>query len=216
MIPVYAIFAALFWGRVLERLMAGTRLVFAAQSHYRSGDRGHRRGCNPGSSGDYPSHRLGFSLSAEFDTDNEHFAQESAMVGGAPFRGRTANMIGRSIDHSVDWLDLHAIDGSLSQTAGNELRLVGLNYFGIPSLFEYTSTITPFFYALTSRLLARPGDRQMRSIVVLRRIDPRILAMLGVRFVITDREYGGPARIFASASRTKIELCTFMNSITQI
>ena len=109
-------------------------------------------------------------------------------------------MIGRSIDHSVDWLDLHPIDSDLAQTDGNELRLVGLHYFGIPTLFEYTPTITPFFYALTSRLLTLPGDKQMRSVIVLRKIEPRILKMLGVRFVITDREYDGPATLRVSSS----------------
>jgi hypothetical protein len=64
--------------------------------------------------------------------------------------------------------------------------VTGLHAFGIPSLFEYAPTITPAFYAVTSRLLSEPGDAQMRSVTVLRRVDPRILAMLGVRFVITD------------------------------
>ena len=77
------------------------------------------------------------------------------------------------------------------------MRLVGLNYFGIPSLFEYSATISPFFYAVTSRLLALPADKQMRSVIVLRDIDPRILAMLGVRFVLTDREYDGPVNFRA-------------------
>jgi hypothetical protein len=107
-------------------------------------------------------------------------------------------MTGRSINRNVDWLDLHSKDYYLTLEIGNEYRLVGLNYFGIPTLFEYTPNITPFFYAITSRLLAPPDDLQMRSVVVLRHIDPRILAMLGVRFVITDREYDGPANLRAS------------------
>ena len=50
---------------------------------------------------------------------------------------------------------------------------------------------------MTSRLLALPADKQMRSVIVLRDIDPRILAMLGVRFVLTDREYDGPVSVRA-------------------
>ena len=107
-------------------------------------------------------------------------------------------MIGRSVDRNVGWLDLHAMDGALADVTGNELRLVGLHYFGIPGLFQYAPTISPFLYAAATRLLAPPGDQQMRNVMVLRDFDPRILAMLGVRFVVTDREYDGPARLRAT------------------
>ena len=118
-------------------------------------------------------------------------------------------MIGRSIDRNIDWLDLHAIDGALIRATGNDHRLVGLHYFGIPGMFVYTPTISPFFYAVTSRLLAKAGDMQMRSVMVLREIDPRILAMIGVRFVITDRMLKGRPP-FVPSFQSKIEVCTFM------
>ena len=127
-------------------------------------------------------------------------SQETGLRLGSTFRGRTANMIGRSTDRNINWLDLHSIDGALIRATGNEQRLVGLHYFGIPGMFVYTPTITPFFYALTSRLLAKPGDKQARSVVVLREIDPRILAMVGVRFVVTDRIFEGEATLRATFS----------------
>lgn len=110
-----------------------------------------------------------------------------------PFRGRVATLTGRTIDHGVSWLDLHSYDFSLEHRFGNEMRLVGLNFFDVPALFQYGSTMTPAFYALTSRFLSDPRDTQMRSVSAWRRYDPKLLALLGVRFVITDSPINGLA-----------------------
>jgi hypothetical protein len=130
-------------------------------------------------------------------------AADSGLDGDRVFRGRTANMVGRSIPRGIDWLELHRIDGALTGTIGNELRLVGLHAFGVPGLFQYTPTISPSFYALTSRLLALPDDKQLRNVVVTRKFEPRILAMLGVRYVITDLAYDGAATLRASLPTAK-------------
>ena len=128
----------------------------------------------------------------------ELLVENTGLPPGSAFRGRTATMTGRAITGNVNWLELHGLDGALAATARNELRLVGLNYFDIPTLFEYTPTISPAFYAVMTRLLALPGDRQMRNVIVTRQINSRVLAMLGVHFVITDRKYDGPARLRAT------------------
>jgi hypothetical protein len=197
-IPLYAIFALLFWARMLERLwssrgwvlpnspdvdvklLGGAIIVVLALAVVTS------------------RKDFGFPYPPESTPITSLLSRETGLRPGSAFRGRTANMTGRSIDRNVDWLDLHGIDGGLVQATGNELRVVGLHYFGIPGLFQYTPTISPFLYAVTSRLLGLPGDKQMRNVIVLRDISPRILAMLGVRFVITDREYDGPASLRTS------------------
>ena len=51
--------------------------------------------------------------------------------------------------------------------------------------------MTPAFYAFTSRLLSDLRDKQVRSVSVLRRYEPTLLAMLGVRFVVTDAPIAG-------------------------
>jgi hypothetical protein len=122
-----------------------------------------------------------------------YVSDESKLDVGSLFRGRTANMSGRSIVKKIDWSTLHGIDGSMNELVGNDFRLIGLHYYGVPGLFEYTPTISPFFYAFTTRLLGIPGDKQIRNVLVLRRINPEILRLLGVRFVVTDAEYQGPA-----------------------
>ena len=197
-IPLYALFAAYFCGRVLERLwrLRGWVLLSGADAEIRL------VGASivailtlaiATSRSDY-----GFPYPPASTEITDIVSRETGLQLGSVYRGRTADMIGRSIARSVDWLDLHGIDGSLAGATGNELRLVGLHYFGIPGLFQYTPTITPFMYAVSSRLLALPGDKQMRNIMVLRDIDPRLLAMLGVRFVITDRAYNGPVTLRAT------------------
>jgi hypothetical protein len=129
-----------------------------------------------------------------------YLAAESGLSPGSIFRGRTANMVGRSIHANVDWLTLHELDGSINNAIGNELRLTGLHYFGIPGLFQYTPMVTPFLYVFSTRLLGLPGDKQNRNVLVLRRMDPRILRLLGVRFVVTDEDYQGDADLRATVS----------------
>jgi hypothetical protein len=185
-IPLYAIFAVLFWATILERLwrlrgwpsptvavlepeLVGAAIVVVLVLVIST-----------------PRQDYGFPYPPRSSQITNILAQETGLPLGSAFRGRTVDMIGASISRNVDWLNLHAIDGSLADATGNELRLVGLHYFGIPGFFQYTPTISPFLYAVTTRLLALPGDKQMRNVLVLRKNDPRILAMLGVRFVITD------------------------------
>ena len=54
-------------------------------------------------------------------------------------------MTGRSIDRDVDWLDLHTSDYHLELSTGNEMRLVGLNYFGIPAFLNIVRRSARFF-----------------------------------------------------------------------
>jgi hypothetical protein len=203
-IPVYAIFAAHFWGhliraawrfggwawpdvRVLEAgilcLGAAAVLTVAALTPSRSDD---------------------FRFPPAATPITRYLAQGTELRPGSVFRGRVANMDGRSIDGSLSPRELHQPDRSLPAT-GNPMRQFGLHYFGVPELYEYTPTITPFFHAVTTRTLALPGDRQQRSVLLLRDFNPRILAMLGVRFVVTDREFDGPADLrmsFRGAGQT--------------
>jgi hypothetical protein len=133
-----------------------------------------------------PDMDAGFHYPPAATEITSRLASEVGLPLGSVFRGRVHNAMWRNLGKNTNWFDVYATDRKLSVAIGNELRLVGLNYFDIPTLFQYTPTITPLFYALTSRTLALPGDRQVRNAMVLRGADQRILAMLGVRFVIAD------------------------------
>ena len=113
-------------------------------------------------------------------------SEEIGLRPGKPFRGRVATLTGRAFTGSASWFDLHTADYALIRSLGNDHRGVGLWYHDIPTLFVYNALISPPFFAVTRRFLERPGDRQMRNVMTLRRIDLRILRALGVRFIITD------------------------------
>jgi len=70
----------------------------------------------------------------------------------------------------------------------NIFRLVGLWEFGIPTLEEYSQLVTPSYYYLTSRLLNRPIDYQSRNFVLISKINGPVLKMMGVRFIISDKQ----------------------------
>lgn len=196
-VPLYAIFAAYFCARIVGSISARTgwqpptrvvelgimasgvalAIAFAATS---------------------PVYDYYFHFPQRSNSMIGLLADESAMPPGSEFRGRTAVMTGRTIEQSISWPQIHNIGGGIWKGTGNDMRAAGLHQFDIPGLFQYGSTMTPAFYAFTSRLLARPGDGQMRNVSVLRRIDPRTLAMLGVRFVVTDAPYEGAATLRAT------------------
>lgn len=197
-IPLYAIFATYLLERVAKAIWRSRKLTNLSETAVVAAIVAIEIFVVLGLALKSPSGGYGFVFPPKPNALTSYLAAESALGPGSTFRGRTANMTGRSISEGIDWLVLHGLDGPLSTAIGNEVRLVGLNYFGIPSLFEYTPTITPFLYAFTTRLLAATGDKQMRNVLVLRKIDPRILRMIGVRFVITDKEYQGDASLRSS------------------
>lgn len=116
----------------------------------------------------------------------EKLREEIGLVSGRAFHGRVATFTGQSLSSGSTWTDLHALDFQLVRSVGNDHRTVGLWYYNIPSLFEYSPFITPAFYLVMRTFLAKPEDHQLRNVMTLRQIEPRILRALGVRYFITD------------------------------
>jgi len=113
--------------------------------------------------------------------------REIGLKPGTEFRGRVATFTGRRrLDIPVSWLDLHAVDYQIIRRLGNDHRMVGLWYYDIPTLTEYSPLITPPFHLFTKTLFSLPADRQIRTVMTLRHPAPRLLAAIGVRFVVTD------------------------------
>lgn len=112
---------------------------------------------------------------------------------GAPFRGSVATFTGyRNKPDGACWTDFHFDDSVLYRELGCELRAMGLWYHGIPTLHEYNQMMTPPFYFMTSRILARPQDVQRRAVIVLTRPDIPYLRSLGVRYIVTDQPLEHP------------------------
>jgi len=119
------------------------------------------------------------------------------IVPGSAFRGSVVSLFGvsggplaKTLGYQDDvpydkWIMTAARD-QLSKEYGNSHMLDDLWRFGIPTLEEYSPLLSPFFYITVSRFLSRPQDYQSRNYAVVTKPDIKILAALGVRFVLTD------------------------------
>lgn len=117
----------------------------------------------------------------------QELQQEIALELGGKFRGSVATFTCR-LPPGGTWADVYEIEAHTSVSTGNEHRSFGLWYFNIPTLHEYNQFMTPPYYLMTTRMLARPEDVQRRSVVVLTRPNIPYLRSLGVRYMITDQE----------------------------
>jgi hypothetical protein len=123
----------------------------------------------------------------------DYLQKEIALHPGEPFRGYEASFFGYDdADGGVDWPALHTQQGILAGAIHNDLRMLGLWKFSIPTLFYDIQSENPWLFYVNKRLLARPQDRQRRDAPVQSRPDVPLLASLGVRFVITSSNENMP------------------------
>ena len=118
----------------------------------------------------------------------EVLRQQVSLRAGEPFRGLVATFDGVPSGGHGDWLKIHESTETLLLDTGNDHRTVGLWKFDIPTLFQYHTFITPPYYLTVTDFLATADDHQLRSVIVMTRIDPLMLALWGVRYVITDMQ----------------------------
>lgn len=71
----------------------------------------------------------------------------------------------------------------------NDLGAFGLRHFNIPTFDQMTHNITPQFYLTVRELLTRPDiDAYDRHFTLVTRPNERIMALLGLRYLIADYE----------------------------
>jgi hypothetical protein len=116
---------------------------------------------------------------------------EITLTPGETFRGRVAVMIGRILPRGKGWLDITRVNYLAQLATGNLHGGPDLWRDQIPTLMEYSPLITPAYFVMSRVFLTEPDDVITRSAIAPRRVDIRMLKMLGVRFVITDRPVGG-------------------------
>ena len=117
-------------------------------------------------------------------------AAEVALLPGWTFRGRVANVAGGDFDPqyvSAPFINQHIYDHVSLFFSGNDHRANGLWYYDIPTLFEANQFTSPFFHLLNARLLNASGARDMRSYETQSVVNDRILALLGVRYLLSDK-----------------------------
>ena len=86
------------------------------------------------------------------------------------------------------WARIHRFENFIFDQTGNEHRGTGFIYFGIPKISTYTALLSPSFFRFSTDYLSLAQDRQIRNEPVLRRLDLDIFRMIGVRFVVSNRE----------------------------
>jgi hypothetical protein len=132
-------------------------------------------------------------------------ANSIGIAPGAPFRGRVATFQAQNLQRSVSWTDMHILDHGRVVAAGTDYHMIGMWAYGIPTLFEYSPTMSPAFYRTMTRLFARKDDLQMRNVLVVRRIVPSALAIFGVRYVVTDAPQPAPLQLVMREQATPAE-----------
>jgi hypothetical protein len=65
--------------------------------------------------------------------------------------------------------------------------MYGLWYYDIPTLFESNQFSSPFFHLVNARLLNAPGAIDVRSYEAQSVVNDRIMALLGVRYLLSDK-----------------------------
>ena len=116
----------------------------------------------------------------------EYLRGQVGLAPGAPFRGRVVTLTGQRLPGPATWPQMFEFDMRLIRALGNEHRSIGLWYYHIPTLMEFSQTLPPLIYQVVKRYLARQGDPQYRSLLNIRHANIHVLRLLGVRYVLTD------------------------------
>jgi hypothetical protein len=131
---------------------------------------------------------------------SKFLAGEIAIKPGAVFRGRVANIAGTDFEPqwaSAPMITQHNYDILNLFFAGNDHRLYGLWYFGIPTLLEFNHFSSPFFHLVNARLLNKPNVYDLRSYDIQSVVNDRVMALLGTRYLISDRAQPGRKPVFS-------------------
>ena len=121
---------------------------------------------------------------------SKFLTDELALQPGSVFRGRVASVAGTDFESqwaSAPMITQHNYDVMSLFFTGNDHRLYGLWYFGIPTLIELNQFSSPFFHLVNARLLNAPGTKDLRSYEIQSIVNDRIMALLGTRYLISDK-----------------------------
>ena len=131
--------------------------------------------------------------------------QVLAVSPGSKFKGREMTFTGLNLTDGISWNDLQKNDyAPIISEFGTDFRKADLWIRSIPTLTEYSQTITPTSYRLLLALLGKAGDKQVRNILTLRRVNSSALAMLGVTLIVTDKKFKNLELLETLKSKTNL------------
>lgn len=133
---------------------------------------------------------IGYDFSTPFPQKESDLTlllkSEIALSPGKPFRGRVATMAGRIFPKERYW-GRFSLGHYFAQFAtGNLHDGPGLWQSNIPTLLEYNQLMTPAYFTFVRTFFSEPDDIIFRNVIGTRHIDPRLLKLIGVRYVLTD------------------------------
>jgi hypothetical protein len=117
-------------------------------------------------------------------------AGEIGLRPASMFRGRVASVAGSDFDQSLvsaPFINQHNYDVMSLLLTGNDHRMYGMWYYDIPTLFESNQFSSPFFHLVNARLLNSPDAKDLRSFETQSIVNDRIMALLGVRYLLSDK-----------------------------
>jgi hypothetical protein len=118
----------------------------------------------------------------------QHMVEETAIRPGAAFRGYVEDVYRRTTDspNIGDELVGHWLNNRDQYGSGQ--TLFSWSTFDIPTISEYDPFVRPLYYAFFTRLLNEPSDKQLDNYLGATRPNNKIMALMGVRFIVTDRD----------------------------
>jgi hypothetical protein len=124
---------------------------------------------------------------------------QSAIAPNVAFRGYVANLTGfKGPDGApTDWAGIMPELNDAILAFGNAHRLPYLWRYDLATIESYSQAVEPAIYSVITRLLDRPGDRQVRNITMVTQANIPVMESLGVRFLITDFSMPQPVRLTA-------------------
>lgn len=136
----------------------------------------------------------------------EAMEKEIRFAHGDQFRGRFVNQgILRAIDTkeappSDTASAFIAAASTIGVANGNDLTFGGVRYFDIPATAEVNRMASPASMLFFNYLLARPGSIERIDYRVVSKFDARILALIGVRFVLSHEDLAARGARLADAA----------------
>jgi hypothetical protein len=118
----------------------------------------------------------------------QRMASETAIQPGAVFRGYVEDVYQRNdaAGNVGDELVTHWLDNWTHYGSGQ--ALFSWSLFDVPTISEYDPFIRPLYYGFFTRLLNESTDRQLDNYLGATRVNQKVLALMGVRFIVTDRD----------------------------
>lgn len=131
----------------------------------------------------------------------QHLIKDVAIKQDGVFKGYTAAFYPKvSPTHFSDWFTQAYFDSVvLLRKLGYTYRMVGLWFFNIPTLSEYSPILSPALFALAHHTLSRPIDHEMRNVLLLTQVNVPLLQALGVRYIIANEPIHFPDTRFIVA-----------------